>query len=130
LLFLSGYNLSVAVGVGFIALAGVAVEIGMILLVYLNIAYNESSPTSREALLATVVEGAGRRIRPVAMTVIATIAGLMPLMLGTGTGSEVMTRMAAPMVGGMVTAFVLTMLVLPAVFLLWKSASINTTGVG
>ncbi|MDZ7683651.1 MAG: efflux RND transporter permease subunit [Gammaproteobacteria bacterium] len=127
LLYLNDYNLSVAVGVGFIALAGVAVEIGMILLVYLNQAFEEATrsqdrPLSRQELVEVVVDGAGRRLRPVAMTVLATIAGLIPLMIGTGTGSAVMTRMAAPMVGGMVTAFVLAMLVLPAIFLLWKGA--------
>ncbi len=124
LLYLYDYNLSVAVGVGFIALAGVAVEIGVILLVYLNQAYSEAiareSNMPEASLREVVVAGAARRIRPVVMTVVATIAGLLPLLFSSGTGSEVMSRMAAPMVGGMVSAFVLTMLVLPAVFLLWK----------
>ena len=124
LLYLLDYNLSVAVGVGFIALAGVAVEIGVIVLVYLNNALEDaqksSQPLTGDALVEAIVDGAARRIRPVTMTVIATIFGLVPLMVGTGTGSEVMTRMAAPMVGGMVTAFVLTMLVLPAIYLMWK----------
>tara|TARA_R110002073_G_scaffold25378_30_gene84308 strand:+ start:3747 stop:6791 length:3045 start_codon:yes stop_codon:yes gene_type:complete len=124
LLYLLDYNLSVAVGVGFIALAGVAVEIGVIVLVYLNNALEDaqksSQPLTGDALVEAIVDGAARRVRPVTMTVIATIFGLVPLMVGTGTGSEVMTRMAAPMVGGMVTAFVLTMLVLPAIYLMWK----------
>ena len=124
LLYLLDYNLSVAVGVGFIALAGVAVEIGVIVLVYLNNALEDAEKSSQsptgDALVEAIVDGAARRIRPVTMTVLATIFGLVPLMIGTGTGSEVMTRMAAPMVGGMVTAFVLTMLVLPAIYLLWK----------
>jgi copper/silver efflux system protein len=124
LLYLNGYNLSVAVGVGFIALAGVAVELGMILLVYLNHSFDDAvrrgEPLDRAGLRDIVIAGAGRRIRPVLMTVTATVAGLLPLLFGTGTGSEVMTRMAAPMVGGMVTAFLLTMLVLPAIYFLWK----------
>ncbi|XOV86870.1 MAG: efflux RND transporter permease subunit [Pseudomonadota bacterium] len=132
LLYLSDYNLSVAVGVGFIALAGVAVEIGVILLVYLNQAYAdavEKTPAlTLEQLREVVTLGAGRRIRPVAMTVLATIIGLLPLMFSTGTGAEVMTRMATPMVGGMISAFVLTMLVLPAVFLLWKTRAALVQG--
>jgi Cu(I)/Ag(I) efflux system membrane protein CusA/SilA len=129
LLYLLDFNISVAVGVGFIALAGVSVEIGMIVLVYLNEAYDEATQTeptvSRTRLIDIVVEGAGRRIRPVIMTVTATIVGLLPILFGTGTGAEVMTRMAAPMVGGMLSAFVLTMLVLPVIFLEWKSIGIN-----
>ena len=125
LLYLYDYNLSVAVGVGFIALAGVAVEIGMIVLVYMNESYAEmvksGETISRDRLTDAVLRGAGLRIRPVVMTVTATIVGLVPILIGTGTGSEVMTRMAAPMVGGMISAFVLTMLVLPAVFFQWKS---------
>ncbi|MFT7305901.1 MAG: Cu(I)/Ag(I) efflux system membrane protein CusA/SilA [Candidatus Azotimanducaceae bacterium] len=125
LLYLFNYNLSVAVAVGFIALAGVAVEIGVILLIYLNQAYQDAVGTrdttlTDNELIESIKEGAGRRIRPVVMTVLATIVGLLPLLTATGTGAEVMTRMAAPMVGGMVTAFLLTMLVLPAVFLVVK----------
>ncbi len=128
LLYGLGYNLSVAVGVGFIALAGVAIEIGVILLVYLNQSLaSVHTEASRQTLVDAIVDGAARRIRPVIMTVIATICGLVPLMIGTGTGSEVMTRMAAPMVGGMITSFVLTMLVLPAIFLLWKQQSLKTS---
>ncbi len=125
LLYLNDYNLSVAVGVGFIALAGVAVEIGVILLVYLNEAkadaINGGASMTPARLREVVIDGAGRRIRPVAMTVIATIVGLLPLLTAKGTGAEIMTRMAAPMVGGMITAFILTMLVLPAVYFLWES---------
>jgi Cu(I)/Ag(I) efflux system membrane protein CusA/SilA len=125
LLYLFEYNLSVAVAVGFIALAGVAVEIGVILLLYLNQAYQDAvggndEALSDEQLIESIKVGAGQRIRPVVMTVLATIVGLLPLLTATGTGAEVMTRMAAPMVGGMVTAFLLTMLVLPAVFLVVK----------
>jgi Cu(I)/Ag(I) efflux system membrane protein CusA/SilA len=127
LVYLLDYNLSVAVGVGFIALAGVAVEIGVVMLVYLNLALKRHeafrgrvhTPTE-EDLRAAVIEGALLRVRPIMMTVAAIIAGLLPIMLGDGTGSEVMRRIAAPMVGGMVSATVLTLVVIPAVFLVWK----------
>jgi len=128
LLYLLGYNLSVAVGVGFIALAGTAVEIGVVMLVYLNQAYAEKQQlaiqqkreVSLQELREAVIDGALLRVRPILMTVFATIAGLLPIMLGSGTGSEVMQRIAAPMVGGMVSATLLTLVVLPAVFLLMK----------
>jgi len=116
LLFLLGYDLSVAVGVGFIALAGVAVEIGVVMLVYLNQAVRDN-----DDIKAAVVEGALLRVRPIIMTVAAIIAGLLPIMLGGGTGSEVMRRIAAPMVGGMISATLLTLVVIPALFLLWRS---------
>jgi len=128
LLFLLGYDLSVAVGVGFIALAGVAVEIGVVMLVYLDRAIRRQSAVAaaegRE--LATgdvhnaIIEGALMRIRPIMMTVAATIGGLLPIMFGGGTGSEVMRRIAAPMVGGMFSATVLTLVVIPALYLLWR----------
>ena len=118
----------VAVGVGFIALAGVAVEIGVLMLVYLNQALESECLKAESAgklLTATgvrnaVIQGALMRVRPIMMTVAAIIAGLLPIMLGSGTGSEVMRRIAAPMVGGMISATVLTLLVIPAIFLLWK----------
>jgi len=130
LLYLLDYNISVAVGVGFIALAGVSVEIGVIMLVYLNQAYlrhakqdgRVHSLTIEELRLA-VIEGAVLRIRPIMMTVATIIAGLLPIMLGDGTGSEVMRRIAAPMVGGMISATILTLIVIPAVFLIWKAKS-------
>jgi Cu(I)/Ag(I) efflux system membrane protein CusA/SilA len=133
LLYLLGYNLSVAVGVGFIALAGVAVEIGVVLLVYLNqalakhrdIAEQQQRPLNAMDVREAVIDGALLRVRPVMMTVAAIIAGLLPIMLGGGTGSEVMRRIAAPMVGGMVSATVLTLVVIPAVFLLWKRFKLN-----
>ncbi|NOR35913.1 MAG: CusA/CzcA family heavy metal efflux RND transporter [Woeseiaceae bacterium] len=129
LLFLLGYDLSVAVGVGFIALAGVAVEIGVVMLVYLNQAIGhhmiEAETQGRALALAdvqqAVIDGALLRVRPIMMTVAAIIAGLLPIMLGGGTGSEVMRRIAAPMVGGMVSATLLTLVVIPALFLLWRS---------
>jgi len=133
LLYLLDYNLSVAVGVGFIALSGVAVEIGVIMLVYLNQAFekhkNEAKRTGNELTVAevrsAVIDGALLRVRPIMMTVAAIIAGLLPIMLGSGTGSEVMRRIAAPMVGGMVSATLLTLVVIPAVFLLWKSMGLK-----
>ena len=125
MLYLNQFNFSVAVGVGFIALAGVAVEIGVIMLVYLNQAYQEKlratdGELTQADLKAAVMEGAGMRVRPVMMTVAAIIAGLLPIMYGTGTGSEIMQRIAAPMVGGMISAVILTLLLIPAVYYLWK----------
>ena len=130
LLYLLDYNISVAVGVGFIALAGVAVEIGVVMLVYLNQALQHHQDKVEKAgtvltvdeIRSAVIDGALLRVRPIMMTVSAIIAGLLPIMLGSGTGSEVMRRIAAPMVGGMVSATVLTLIVIPAVFLLWKQA--------
>ena len=128
LLYLLDYHISVAVGVGFIALAGVAVEIGVVMLVYLKQALaseklkarQEQRPLVSRDLAAAVTNGALMRVRPIMMTVAAIIAGLLPIMLGSGTGSEVMRRIAAPMVGGMVSATVLTLALIPAVFLLWQ----------
>jgi Cu(I)/Ag(I) efflux system membrane protein CusA/SilA len=124
LLYLLGYELSVAVGVGFIALAGVAVEIGVIMLVYLNQALERRTVTGKQDIEKAVMEGALLRIRPVIMTVAATIGGLLPIMLSSGTGSEVMRRIAAPMVGGMVSATVLALAVIPALFLLWRQRQV------
>jgi Cu(I)/Ag(I) efflux system membrane protein CusA/SilA len=128
LLDMLGYNMSVAVGVGFIALAGVAVEIGVLMIVYLEQALKARQETaaaegrtlSAADLREAVVEGALLRVRPIMMTVAVIIAGLLPIMFGSGTGSEVMRRIAAPMVGGMTSATVLTLLVLPAAFLIWQ----------
>ena len=113
-----GYELSVAMGVGFIALAGVAVEIGVLMVTYLNAAFREAQEGGAEPDLRAVVhDGAGRRVRPILMTATSTIAGLIPIMMGTGVGSEVMQRIAAPMVGGMVSTLVLTLIVLPVAWL-------------
>lgn len=128
LMYLQKFNFSVAVGVGFIALAGVAVEIGVIMLVYLNQSYRRlvddsqqtGTPISDSALRVAVLQGAGLRVRPVMMTAAAIIVGLLPILFGGGTGSEVMSRIAAPMVGGMISAVFLTLLVLPAIFYLWR----------
>ncbi|CAH0353321.1 MAG: efflux RND transporter permease subunit [Pseudomonadota bacterium] len=123
LLYLLGYNLSVAGAVGFIALAGVSAEFGVIMLLYLKSAWNERierGEVTTEDLLDAVREGAVLRVRPKAMTVAVILAGLFPIMWGTGTGSEVMQRIAAPMVGGMITAPLLSMFVIPAVYLLMR----------
>lgn len=133
LLYLLDYELSVAVGVGFIALAGVAVEIGVVMLVYLNqairrrksLAESEGRHLSRDDVRQAVIDGALLRVRPIMMTVAAIIAGLLPIMLGGGTGSEVMRRIAAPMVGGMVSATVLTLVVIPGLFLVWRGRSLR-----
>ncbi|WP_260292790.1 efflux RND transporter permease subunit [Sedimenticola hydrogenitrophicus] len=133
LMYLLGYNFSVAVGVGFIALAGVAVEIGVIMLVYLNQAYlqmqakceKQGVHPRQETLRHAVLHGAVLRVRPVMMTAAAIIGGLLPIMYGSGTGSEVMSRIAAPMVGGMASALVLTLVVLPTVYYLWKSRELG-----
>jgi Cu(I)/Ag(I) efflux system membrane protein CusA/SilA len=128
ILYLLDYNLSIAVAVGFIALGGLAVETSVVMLVYLNEAYESliararaggQTPTVADLRLA-VQDGALLRLRPIAMTAATVIFGLLPIMLGSGTGSEVMRRIAAPMVGGVVSATLLTLLILPAVFLLWR----------
>ena len=121
LLYLEGFNFSVAVGVGFIALAGVAVEIGIIMLTYLDSKFTElGNKFTSEQLKQAVLTGSEMRIRPVMMTSTSIIFGLLPVMYGTGTGSEVMSRIAAPMVGGMVSALILTLIVLPAVYFVWR----------
>jgi len=119
LLWLLEFHLSVAVGVGFIALVGVAAEFGVVMLVYLREAIDRRRPQDARELRAAVIEGAVRRVRPKAMTAAVIIAGLMPVMLGGGAGSEVMRRIAAPMVGGMVTAPLVSMLLLPVMYYLW-----------
>jgi Cu(I)/Ag(I) efflux system membrane protein CusA/SilA len=131
LVYWSGFNISVAVAVGFIALAGVAVETGILVLTFIEETVNErrqqkaeayrlgetDSPTlSKHEIMEAVHAGTSSRVRPVAMTATSTIVGLLPIMLGTGTGSDVMRRIAAPMVGGMVTTTVLCLLVLPVIY--------------
>lgn len=123
------YNLSVAAGVGFIALAGLAIEIGVIMLVYLNNALKEMTKESNNHiniidLKNAIIQGAVLRVRPILMTVISTIFALLAIMLSDGTGSEVMRRIAAPMIGGLMSATILTLLVLPAIFFVWKSKSL------
>ena len=122
--YLLGYHLSVAVAVGFIALAGVAAEFGVVMLVYLDNALAAARDEGRllgvADLKAAIMEGAVMRVRPKAMTVATIFAGLLPIMIGHGTGSEVMQRIAAPMVGGMITAPILSLFVIPAIYLVWK----------
>lgn len=128
-LYFLDYNLSVAAGVGFIGLAGVAVEIGVVMLVYLNQAFqvrvSHNKQLSISDLKESIIEGTLLRVRPIVMTVSATIVGLLPIMFGSGTGAEVMKRIAAPMVGGMISAVILALLVIPAVYYVWKSQQIN-----
>jgi len=128
LMWLLGYNLSVAVAVGFIALAGVAAETGVVMLIYLDHAWEELKTKRRASgqepslgdLYEAIMEGAVERVRPKMMTVVAIMAGLLPIMWGTGTGSEVMSRIAAPMVGGMISSTILTLAVIPAIYALIK----------
>lgn len=129
LLYLFDYNLSVAVGVGFIALAGVAAETGVIMLIYLDQAWKDrrarGQMTSLKDLYEAVVAGAVDRVRPKMMTVMAIMAGLLPILWGHGAGSQVMKRIAAPMVGGMVSSTILTLVVIPVIYYLWKSRALK-----
>jgi Cu(I)/Ag(I) efflux system membrane protein CusA/SilA len=129
LLYILDYNLSVAVGVGAIALAGVAAEIGVIMLTYLDNAYNNRKYNDKmknlEDLKQAIFEGSAQRIRPIFMTVCAITGGLLPIMWGTGTGATVMKRIAAPMVGGMVSATILSLVVIPVIYYLWKSREVK-----
>ena len=138
LMWLLGYNMSVAVAVGFIALAGVAAETGVVMLIYLDHAW-AAVKAKREAeggvadasdLYDAVMEGAVERVRPKMMTVVAIMAGLLPIMWGTGTGSEVMSRIAAPMVGGMISSTILTLAVIPAIYALVKERGLRRRAAG
>jgi copper/silver efflux system protein len=129
-----GFNLSVAVAVGFIALAGVAAETGVVMLIYLNHALAEAKarrervgrPLTRADLHEAVMEGAVERVRPKMMTVTAIMAGLLPILWSTGTGSEIMQRIAVPMIGGMISSTLLTLIVIPAIFGLVKGLGLPT----
>ncbi len=135
LMWLLGYNLSVAAAVGFIALAGVAAETGVIMLIYLDHAWENTKAhclasgtiPSTGDLYAAVMEGAVERVRPKMMTVTAIMAGLLPILWGSGSGSEVMSRIAAPMVGGMISSSVLTLAVIPALFALLKTRQLSAS---
>ncbi|HDL19512.1 MAG TPA: efflux RND transporter permease subunit, partial [Bacteroidetes bacterium] len=128
-LYILGYNFSVAVGVGFIALVGVTAEIGVVMLIYLDHAYNERKLAGKmrswKDLYAAIISGAVYRVRPIMMTVTAIIAGLLPILWGHGTGSQVMKRIAAPMVGGMVSSSILTLIVIPVIYDLWKGREVK-----
>lgn len=129
LMYFLDYNMSVAIGVGFIALAGVAVETGMVLLNYLNhalrqqleLAKRKKRALTQDDLVTVIKQGALKRIRPIMMAIAATFAGLLPVILSRGTGSEVMRRIAAPMVGGLISATILTLVLIPAIYYIWKS---------
>jgi Cu(I)/Ag(I) efflux system membrane protein CusA/SilA len=123
-----GYNWSVAAAIGFIALAGVAAETGVVMLIYLDHAWSarrERGETSLRDLYEGIVEGAVDRVRPKMMTVTAIIAGLLPILWGQGTGASVMKRIAAPMVGGMISSTILTLVVIPAIYSLWQEARLR-----
>ena len=128
-IYFLGYDFSIAIWVGFIALAGVAAETGVIMFIYLDMSYKEWKKEGRinsvKDLVDCVYEGAALRLRPKIMTVTAIIAGLLPIMWGTGTGSQAMKRIAAPMVGGMISSTLLTLLLIPVIYVIWKSFSLE-----
>ena len=129
LIYLLGYNLSVAVGVGFIALAGLATETGIVMLVYLDEVFkrksNENQMNTPFDLHEGIVEGAVDRVRPKIMTVATTLIGLLPVMYGSGAGSQIMKRIAAPMVGGLVSSTIMTLIIIPVLYDLWKNWELN-----
>lgn len=135
LMYWLDYNMSIAAAVGFIALAGVAVEIGVLMLVYLNHELDDARSTvqsdgdylSKEQLREIVLRGASLRVRPIMMTVLTVVIGLIPIMLSDGTGSEVMQRISGPMIGGMISTLVLTLLVIPVIFYIWKQGAAKNT---
>ena len=137
LMYLLGYNISVAVAVGFIALAGVAAQTGVVMLIYIDNAWEavkaeraaQGSKATMTEFYAAVMEGAVERVRPKMMTVTAIMGGLLPMMWSTGTGSEVMRRIAAPMVGGMVSSTILTLIVIPAIYVVVKEIAIRREGI-
>ena len=124
---LAGYNMSVAVAVGFIALGGIAVETAVVMLLYIDAQVRAHPPRTREDLRDAIIAGAVMRVRPKLMTVLTIIAGLLPIMWSTGTGSEVMRRIAAPMVGGMISSTVLTLVVIPAIYALVKGRGLHAS---
>jgi Cu(I)/Ag(I) efflux system membrane protein CusA/SilA len=130
-LYLLGYNLSVAVWVGIIALGGVAAGTGIVMIVYLDEVYErrlrEGSMSTLKDLSEAIVEGAAQRVRPKMMTVASTIIGLLPIMWSYGTGADVMKRIAAPLIGGMVTSTILTLAVIPAIYALWRGWEMRKT---
>jgi Cu(I)/Ag(I) efflux system membrane protein CusA/SilA len=129
LLGLLHYNLSVAVWVGLIALAGVATEIGVVMIVYLDEAFKKNREEGRlntmQDLVEATIEGAVKRVRPIVMTASAILFGLFPIMWSHGTGADVMKRIAAPMIGGMITTTLLTLFVIPAVYLIWQARKLE-----
>jgi copper/silver efflux system protein len=128
ILWILGYHLSVAVWVGMIALAGLDAETGVVMLLYLKLAHQEHQARGalrdRSDLTDAIVEGAAHRIRPKMMTVCAILFGLLPILFGQGSGADVMKRIAAPMVGGVITSFILELVVYPAIFAWWKGRNL------
>ena len=128
-MWLLGYNWSVAVAIGFIALAGVAAETGVVMLIYLDHAWKArvtaGSPSTRD-LYEAIMEGAVERVRPKMMTVAAIMGGLLPILWGSGAGGTIMRRIAAPMIGGMISSTVLTLVVIPAIYALWREHELAT----
>ena len=124
LLYILGYNLSIAVAVGMIALAGLDAETGVVMLLYLDLSYEQGKKDGRmrnmDDLKDAIMHGAVKRIRPKLMTVGVILAGLIPIMLSHGTGSDIMKRIAAPMVGGVITSEILELTIYPAIYLIWK----------
>jgi len=129
-----GYNMSIAVWLGIIALLGIDAETGVFMLLYLDLAYEkarrEQVRMTRESLYQAIVEGAAKRLRPKFMTFATMSIGLIPILWSTGSGSEIMKRIAAPMVGGIVTSFILELLVYPAVYAVWKEAALRRERTG
>jgi copper/silver efflux system protein len=132
LLYLLDYNMSVAVWVGLIALAGLDAETGVVMLLYLTLAHRRRQEsgklTSFADLKEAIVEGAAQRVRPKLMTVLTTMIGLLPVLWSTGTGADVMKRIGAPMIGGLVTSFLLELTVYPAIFAVWKGRGLPKEG--
>ncbi|HSS38430.1 MAG TPA: efflux RND transporter permease subunit, partial [Polyangia bacterium] len=127
LLSILGYNLSVAVWVGIIALAGLDAETGIVMLLYLDLAWRERAPATRAEARDAIYHGAVKRIRPKMMTVTTILAGLIPVLVSHGAGADVMKRIAAPMVGGVVTSALLELLVYPAIYMVWKGRRLPET---
>jgi len=125
LLYFAGYNFSVAVGVGFIALGGIAAETAVVMLIYLDQQVRMNSPKTLKDLRESVMSGAVLRVRPKLMTVAVIMAGLMPIFLTDGLGADVMRRIALPMLGGMITTTILTLIVIPVIYYLWEGRKIE-----
>lgn len=119
--YLAGYYFSVAVSVGFIALAGIAVETAVVMLLYIDQQMTDHPPTKRDDVYQAVITGAALRVRPKLMTVATTMIGLTPIFLTDGLGSDVMRRIALPMIGGMFTTTLLTLIVIPVVYYIWEA---------
>jgi Cu(I)/Ag(I) efflux system membrane protein CusA/SilA len=130
LLWILGYNLSIAVWVGVIALMGLDAETGVFMLLFLDLSHAEAKAAgklgSERDLVEAIIHGAVKRVRPKAMTVFAAMMGLLPIMWSTGTGADLMKRIAAPMVGGLVTSFLMELLIYPAVYFLWKRKELTS----